>query len=294
MKKLLALFLAITMLLCLSACSTSENASGSGNGKNEGSSTSNKITFEEMTVVDNDSCTVKITGLDPDNFWGYSVNVFLENKTTDKTLMFSVPDASVNGVVFAPFFATEVAPGKKANETISFMDKDLKSLIGDFTDIELSFRVYDSSDWMAEPVAEISSHVYPYGEDKAVTFTRETLSTDVVLLDNEYVTMLLTDFEVDEIWGYTANLFLVNKTDVSVMFSADDVSVNGYMIDPFYADSVSAGKCAFSEITWSEEDLAENDIAISDINTIEMTIRAYNYDNWMAEDFANETVTVNP
>lgn len=250
--------------------------------------------FEEIVVVDNESCTIKITGLDPENFFGYTLKAFFENKTADKTLMYSVETASVNGVSFDPFFATEVAPGKKTNEEISFTDDDLTAIIGDFTDIELNFRVYDTNNWSADDITNVSVHVYPYGEDKAVKFTREPQGTDVVLLDNEYVTMTLLNFEVDDIWGYTGNLFLVNKSDANVMFSADDVSVNGFMVDPFYAESVAAGTCAFSEISWSEDDLAENDIAVDAIETIEMTVRVYDEDDWSADDYVNEVVTINP
>lgn len=40
-----------------------------------------------------------------------------------------------------------------------------------------------------------------------------------VIIDNDYVTVIVTGYEDDEIWGYTANLFLLNKTDKTVMFS---------------------------------------------------------------------------
>jgi hypothetical protein len=82
--------------------------------------------------------------------------------------------------------------------------------------------------------------------------------------------------------------------DVAVMFSVEDASINGYMIDPFFAQSVSAGCCAFGEMSWSEESLAEDGISIKDIETIEMTVRAYNDEEWQDDDFANETVTIEP
>lgn len=295
MKKLLAFLLSITMLLSLNACSSEDDGEKSDKkNKKEKTPVVDEITFEEMTVVDNDYCTIKLTGVDPDDDWGFGINIFVENKTDDRNLMFSVDDAIVNGVEFDPFFATEVAPGKKDNDTISFMDEELTEIIGVFTDIEMNFRVYDSDNWEEDDLVDVTTHVYPYGEDKVVQFSRESLSSDIVLLDNEYVTMLVTGFEEDHIWGYTANVYLVNKTDVAVMFSVEDASINGYMIDPFFAQSVSAGCCAFGEMTWSEESLAEDDISIKDIETIEMTVRAYNDEEWQDDDFANETVTIEP
>lgn len=249
--------------------------------------------FEEIVVVDNDECTIKITGIDSDNLWGYTLNAYMENKSSDKTYMFSVINGAVNGVQCDPFFATEVAAGKKTNEEITFSDSTLQENgITDFTDIELSFRVYDSNDWSADSVAEETVHVYPYGEDNAVTFVREAQDSDNIIIDNEYVTVIVTGYEDDDIWGYTVNLFLLNKSDKEVMFSVSEASVNGYMVDPFYAESVTPGKCAFSSMSWSDSTLEEN--GITEIEEIEFLLRAYDSSDWMAEDFANEVITLNP
>lgn len=68
-------------------------------------------------------------------------------------------------------------------------------------------------------------HIYPYGEDKAVKFVREAQATDNVIIDNNYITVIVTGYEKDDIFGYTVNLFLLNKTDKNVMFSVDEASV---------------------------------------------------------------------
>ena len=133
---------------------------------------------------------------------------------------------------------------------------------------------------------------YPYGEDNATRYTREAQESDTVIGDNKYVTAIVTGYEYDDLWGYTANLYLVNKTQSSVMFSAEDVSVNGYMCDPFYATTVSAGNCAFSSMSWYDSSLEECEI--TEVTEIEFTLRAYDSDNWLDEDFANITVTLNP
>ena len=310
MKKLVSLLLALTLMMSLVACGgeTSSNngdkpSTSSQSGENNDNNSAednksnteeeNKITFEEIVVVDNDECVIKITEIDPDNMWGFSLKAQLENKSADKTYMFSVESAAINGVQCDPFFASEVAAGKKANEEISFSDSSLEENgVGEFSDIELTFRVYDSNDWTADEVAKETVHVYPYGEDKAVAFVRETQASDNVIIDNEYVTITVIGYENDDIWGYTVNLFLQNKTDSTVMFSVDEASVNGYMADPFYANSVSAGKCAFSSMSWSDTTLEEN--GITEVEEIEILFRAYDADNWTGDDFANQTITLNP
>jgi hypothetical protein len=208
--------------------------------------------------------------------------------------MFAVESASINGVQCDPYFASTVLAGKKANESITFSDDIFRENGIDimYTDIELTFRVYDDDDWAADDVVYTTVHIYPYGEENAARFVRDAQDSDIVLVDNEYVTAIVTGFEQDSIWGYTANLFLVNKTDSTVMFTVDDVSINGFMADPFYAESVASGKCAFSAIEWSDSDLTENDI--TEVQEIEFKFRAYNEDEWLDDDYANKKVTLNP
>lgn len=301
MKRLASLLLALMLIFSLAACggettpdtNDGTNPSQSENNNEESKTDENELSFTEVVAVDNAECLIKITEIDPDNMWGFTLKAQLENKSADKTYMFSVESASINGVQCNPLFAAEVAAGKKSNEGISFSGDELEENgVGDYTDIELTFRVYDSNDWVADAVAEETIHIYPYGEDKAVQFVREAQSSDNVIIDNEYVTVIVTGYEDDEIWGYTVNLFLLNKTDKNVMFSVDEASVNGFMADPFYATSVSAGKCAFSSMAWSDTTLEEN--SITEIEEIEFNFRAYNEDDWFGDDFANETITLNP
>ena len=302
MKRIATLLLVFTLLLSLVACG-GENANNDGSTKannttnNADQTTSsqeettkgeetaeNEITFTEMVAIDNEECAIKIIGIEADNMWGFTVKALLENKSADKTYMFSVETAAINGVQCDPFFATEVAAGKKSNEEISFTDDVLEENgITEYTDIELTFRVYDSNDWTADAVAKETIHIYPYGEDKAVNFVREAQDSDNVIIDNDYVSVIVTGYEEDEILGYTVNLFLLNKTDKNVMFSVDEASVNGFMADPFYATSVSAGKCAFSSMSWSDTTFEEN--SITEVETIEFKFRAYDEDNWFWRRF---------
>lgn len=317
MKKTATFFLALVMLLSLAACggettSTDVSADGNSTAKDVEQTTpleeettsgneeaeaeteaADEITFTEMVAVENEECTIKITGVDADSMWGYTIKALLENKSADKTYMFSVENAAINGVQCDPFFATEVAAGKQSNEEIIFSDNDLEENgISEYSDIELTFRVYDSNDWSADAVAEETIHIYPYGEENAVKFVREAQDSDNVIIDNEYVTVVVTGYEDDDIWGYTVNLFLLNKTDKNIMFSVDEASINGFMADPFYAASVSAGNCAFSSMSWSDTTLEEN--SITEVESIEFIFRAYDEDNWFGDDFANETITLTP
>ena len=105
--------------------------------------------------------TVIIKGYDEDALLGYGVNVFLENKT-DKELMFSVSEVSVNGYMCDPFWATTVSAGKKANEQITFFKSDLEANgIDDVEEITFTLNIYDNADWLAEYLVKESFTVTP-------------------------------------------------------------------------------------------------------------------------------------
>ncbi len=289
MKKLASLLLVLMLMLSLPSCGE-KTVPDANDGANP---SQNEISFTEAVVVDNAECLIKITGIDPENMWGFTLKALLENKSADKTYMFSVESASINGIQCDPLFATEVTAGKKANEEIIFFDDQLKENgVGDYTDIELTFDVYDSNNWGADAVAKETIHIYPYGEDKATQYVRKSQASDNILIDNEYATVIVTGYEEDGLWGYTVNLFLLNKTDKNVTFSVNDAAINGFMADPFFATSVNAGKCAFDSISWSDTTLEEN--SITEIEEIEFTLRVYDNNDWLSDDIINEAITLNP
>ena len=288
-KRILSIILAGTMILSVTACGgKSENIDKSGsseqstaeesqNEESEKEEDTGEITFEELTVVDNEYCKIVLTGIEPDNIWGYTIKAMMENKTADKTYMYSVESASVNGVQVEPFFATEISAGKKSNEEITISDDSLEANgIEKFTDIELSFHVYNSEDWGEEAAANETVHIYPYGEENAASFVREPQGTDNVIVDNEFVSIIVIGSETDEYGDFLIKLFIQNKSEYDLMASEDNASLNGYMADPFWASSVKAGKCKFSELSWFASDLEANDI--TEVTDAEFNIRVYKYD----------------
>ncbi|MBR5272203.1 MAG: hypothetical protein IKU25_02240 [Clostridia bacterium] len=294
MKKIVSVVLVIMLVFICAACGTTDNTTTTTqhNQNQSGNNQGNEVAFENVLVADTDDCRIEIVGSEQDVLWGYTLKVKLENKS-DKNYTFAVDDAVINGVQCDTIFAKDVAAGKKANDSIVFSDDDLEqNEIGQYTDIELTFRVYDSEDWTADDVLVKTVHVYPLGKEEAMMFDRGILPTDDVLVDNDYVTVLVTGYDESDFWGYGVKLFVINKTDTEVMFSADDVSVNGIMVDPYFATTVLPGKCRFSTMSWFDTDFEENEI--TEVEEIEFTLRAYDNEDWGASDFANVKITLNP
>ena len=56
------------------------------------------------------------------------------------------------------------------------------------------------------------------------------------------------------------------------------MSINGYMVKPFFVSTVYSGKYAIDEITILSTDLEENDI--TEIENFALKFRAYNSDTY--------------
>ena len=254
-----------------------------------------KPVFEELTVLDDEECLVKITNVDPENIWGFTLNTYIENKSEDTAYTFSIISAAVDGVEIEPFFSTDVAAGKKSHEEINLFDSTVEELdVLTYSDIELTLKVRIKDDWTADPISETTFHVYPNGDENAETYERLPQPEDIILVDNDQVSVIATGYEIDDIWVYTVKLWLINKNDTTIMVSVENASVNGFMIDPFFARSVIPGKCRYAEICWYEDTLTENKIDINKIEELEFILKVRDYDDWLSSSLFEDTVTLNP
>lgn len=293
MKKYITLLIALIMLFSISACGSNKTPHKNETDNKDGQSEPNnhEIDFSETTLVDDENCTIKVTSIDPNNMWGYTLNLYLENKT-DKNLMFSIDNSSINGLMIDPVFASKVAAGKKANKEVSWNISALENAGMNVTDITFEFRVYDSDDFMADNLVEKEFSIFPYGENAVQRFSYQEDPNDKIIFNNEYAAMIVTNFDEDGLFGYTMTVYLENKTDKEVMFGLDDCSVNGFMIDPFWSMQVNAGKKAISDISWSDSSFEEN--GIDKVDKIEFSMRVYDNNDFMAENLVEGVYTVTP
>ncbi|MFI3227348.1 MAG: hypothetical protein R3Y09_08050 [Clostridia bacterium] len=323
MKRILAIFMATAICMSLMACSgkISDTLSETLNQLTQESEETDVVTeqpeveielpttnnnqneiyvgtelemsdFDEIIVADNDECVIKITGIESESRWGYVLNVYLENKSADKNYTFVAEDISVNSVICSAWFNNEVLAGKKANVDLEINNTVLKENgIVDYTDIEIIFEAYETDNWYDENIVNETINVYPFGEENATTYVRQPQENDTILVDNEYATVTITGYQLEEDYKYMANVFVVNKTDKNLNIYADYSSVNGYMVDVYFSGYMLPETSAFGYMAWYVEDLQKN--GITSIEEIELTITANDGDNWLKE-LINEQVTFNP
>ena len=96
-------------------------------------------------VLEQNGVKVVAQTADQENsFWGADIWFYLENNT-EQSLTIQSETVSVNGFMTSPFFSCQVAPGKKAYSSMTFLDSELQdNNITEISELELSFRVVDS------------------------------------------------------------------------------------------------------------------------------------------------------
>ena len=296
MKKFLASILALTMLAGMAGCqpkTVPEDTPPDTEGvetqeKPEVAPKGEKAAFEETVAADTDDCLIKLTDMKYDDIFGCTVSIHIENKSADKVYMFCTEDAAINGIQVDPYWANELPAGESSDDDLTISNDQLGDMgltYDDITDLEMHFRVYETDDYSAV-VYEGTTHIYPYGESSATVYTREPQDSDVVLLDTPEVQMVAIGYDHDDFWGYEVKLFLVNKTDSEAMFSVDTAYLNDIEADPYYADSVAAGKCTFSKIAWDDSVLEKN--GIEKVEDIKLTLSAYDGEDFSKDYYVEE------
>ena len=115
----------------------------------------------EVVLFDNEYARMIVEGSKEDTVWGYSLKVYLENKT-EANLLFSVGDAAVNGFMCDPFWAVEVAAGKRCISEISWFAETLEENgIQEVDSITLPITVSDSDNWLSDPLLKETFTVNP-------------------------------------------------------------------------------------------------------------------------------------
>lgn len=325
MKKRLAILLTLVLALGAAAgCSggpedTSTDSGGSAAAEageqeteEQPSSDREEFDFQELTVLDTEQCTVKITavGMETDEYSGeetFTMTVSMENKSADQSYRVQMSELAVNGLVMTPmFYGGEVLPQKKANEKAEISMEELNELgVTEITDVDASFSVENTSDYSIAAWQNV--HVYPYGEEKAAAYTREAQDTDVVFADTELLKGTVVScslesdysFPGDEVW--VAELFLQNPTDQNILYTFSDTSVNGIMAEPHmnFVDSIfiPAGECGYFPLEWEKQTFEENGIeAIENLGFV-CGMESYNRQNKSLVDdrepLGEETISVN-
>ncbi len=106
--------------------------------------------FDDSGNVAYDASGIKVVikGLAEDSsIFGPSIVVYLENNS-DKAFTVQTRDVSINGFMVDAMFSSDVLPGKKSVDTITFLSSELEeNKITSIQDAELKFHIFDMKSW---------------------------------------------------------------------------------------------------------------------------------------------------
>ncbi len=281
-KKLLAALLALTLALSFAAC-----GGGGGGSSAQGPSTpvddtkpsepeqSQEATIEEQVLFDNQGLKITATKLKTDPFMGPVLYLLIENNTeTDLTVQ--TRNVSVNGYMADPIFSSDVAAGKKVNDTVDFMSSQMELCgIDDIADIELSFHVFTTDDW--ETV--IDTDPIQIKTSLADGFNYQYDDSGEVLYEGNNLRIISKGLsEKGSFLGTNLLLYIENNGQVPITVRDEDTSINGFMVDLLLSEEVLPGKRAVADASIMSSDLEDNNI--TEITEIETKLSIYNTDTY--------------
>jgi len=255
-----------------------------------------EYTINNVVLVDNDDVKIVVLSAYKGTYSGFYLDMYYENKTTDKEMMFSLRDTIVNGYVISSFWIDSLEAGKSGNDRIRLSTEHMEqSGITSVDKIELFINVYDTDDWLADDFIDQKFTIYPTGleDSEVISPDRPMFEDECILINNDEITIVILDTYEDSIWGYTMLTYIENKTlEKELMFSLQDVVVNGYNINSFWASSLLPKTKTVTTINLSESDMELADITT--VDKIELYMRVYDYNDWFADDLMNSKYTIYP
>ena len=249
------------------------NVGGAASEGSESAAEENAVTLDETVIYDGNDIKITATGIKEDSFFGPELNLLIENNGTQNIVV--QPDyCLVNGYMMYGLMSSDVAAGKKNNDTLDFSGSTLKACgIDQIADIRLRLTVIDSDSWMTLfKTDEITLQTSAAG-----TYTQTYDDSGQVIYDTNGIKVVAKSAD-DEFLGKGVAFYLENNTDRHVVVNGENISVNGYMMtDLFYAD-LAPQSHAVDILTLLSSDLQNN--AIDTIEEVDLTLRITDYDSY--------------
>lgn len=237
------------------------------------------ITIEEQVLFEKDGLKVAATEYVVDSFWGDGIKLLIENNGVSD-IGIGCTALIVNDYMISDLFSTTVAAGKKANETLYLSNSGLQAAgIENVGKVEVYFHTFDSDSYMT--ISDIGCVTIQTSEFDSMDSTpndegQELYNENGIRIVGKYV-------DENSFWGAAVLLYIENNSGKNRIIQCDDMSINGFMITPYFSSTVYDGKKAIDEITLMSSDLEEN--GITSIEDIELKF------NIMDEDFMNNVET---
>ena len=258
----------------------------SGEKNNETPIVDEAYNFKEQVLLDRDG--IRITAKSIEKSWaGTSLNVLVENDS-ETNITVQTRDSIVNGIMVDTWASIDIVAGKKANDSITFTSSDVKTAgIDIFKDISLKFHVFNSDDW--NTIFDTEQISFTANDD--VDYTQKYDDSGIEVLNRDGFRIVAKQMNSkDSFWGADLYLYIENNSGKDATIQVRDVSINDFMVDPYFSCDILNGAKAFDSITFMESDFKEN--GITDIKTLELSFHVFDKESWKSI-FDTETIKIN-
>ncbi len=209
------------------ATETTVEETGTEAQTEETSTNSEAVTIEEQVLVEQDGIKITATEYETDSIWGDGIKLLIENET-DKDVTVGCTALIVNDFMISDLFASDVAAGKKANETMYLMSSELKATgIDSVGQIEVYFHVYDSNSFdslLDTDCVTIKTSAYD-----SMDTTADDSGTE--LYNEGGIRIVGKTVDENSFWGTAILLYCENTSGKNVGISVDNMSVNAKIVN---------------------------------------------------------------
>ena len=248
-------------------------ADSSTNDGAESSSSKADVSIDESVIVDQDGIKITATEYVSDSIMGDGIKLLVENNS-DKDYTVGCDALIVNDYMITDLFVSEIAAGKKANETMYLSSSSLSAAgIENVGKIEMYFHAYDSE--LNYLFKNVYTELHTSEFDNMDT-TPNDAGTE--LYNENGIKIVGKTVDEDSFWGTAILLYTENTSGKNVGISVDDMSINGFMMSPFFSTTVYDGKKSIDEITVFSSDLEAN--GIESIEDVELKFHIYDADSY--------------
>lgn len=284
MKKIIFLFL-VAVVLTLSGCSKSFDFEADQDSKEFGNTYTPQPTEDtykndndpeiddepsqiaEQVVYDDSGYKITITGFDQSS--GLDITLLIENNS-DASIVVIPEYCIVNGYTVDASMYTEIAPGKKANDSVSISETSVNlSGIGKFTDIQLSFIIQDDSWDTLLTTGPINLETSNSGK-----YTQEYDDSGSIIYQDDHVNIVSQGLLEYSSGAPDLIVYMYNGYDFPIMVQTRDFSANGFMVDVGFSPVIQPKTHMVDTISLFESSLEDN--GIDSVTDMEFSVVIYN------------------
>lgn len=280
--KLLAvvLCLAVFGIMALGSSSSDDDekkeivTNSDGSVVSDGVSDNTDVTIAEQVLLDQNGIVITAQEYVNDSIWGEGIKMVLENNS-DKDVTVGCSALIVNNYMITDLFVSDVAVGKKANETMWLSSSELKAAgIDSVGQVEIYFHIYDSSTY--DTIYDSECVTIQTSQYENMDTTPD--DAGVELYNANGIRIVGKTVDENSFWGTAILLYCENTSGRNVGISVNDMSINGFMMNPLFSTTIYNGKMAIDDITILSSDLEEN--GIESIENVELKFHIYDTDSY--------------